>query len=133
MVAETAGSGERIVGTMAHLAAVPLEGSLTLALLPNLGPLEIGAILVIGLLLFGRRLPEVGRNVGRSIIEFKRGLRDVSSELEAESRKDSSSKPASLNEPTDSRTVSQSTQPVAEPAAQSPSASPASGEADKPV
>ncbi len=113
---------------MAQLAAAPFEGSLTLAFGAP-GPLEIAAILVIGLLLFGRRLPEVGRNVGRSIIEFKRGLRDVSNELEAESRKDSASKPASLNEPSDSRTVSQSSQPVAEPAVQSPS----NGEADKPA
>ena len=29
------------------------------------------------LLIFGRRLPEVGRNLGRGITEFKRGLKDV--------------------------------------------------------
>lgn len=61
---------------------------LTLAFLPNLGPMEIGLILVLGLLLFGRKLPEVGRNVGRSIVEFKRGLKDVSSELDAEARRE---------------------------------------------
>jgi TatA/E family protein of Tat protein translocase len=31
-------------------------------------------ILVVGLLIFGRRLPEVGKNVGRTIVEFKKGL-----------------------------------------------------------
>lgn len=61
---------------------------LTLAFLPNLGPMEIGLILVLGLLLFGRKLPEVGRNVGRSIVEFKRGLKDVSSELDAEAKRE---------------------------------------------
>ncbi len=103
---------------------------LTLGLIPNLGPLEIGVVLLLGLLLFGRRLPEVGRNVGRSIIEFKRGLRDVSNELEAESKRDSarasapssapSSAPASLSSDSgSSRTVSQSpVQPAAQPAAQ---------------
>jgi sec-independent protein translocase protein TatA len=31
-------------------------------------------ILVVGLLIFGRRLPEVGKNVGKTIVEFKKGL-----------------------------------------------------------
>ncbi|RLS52042.1 MAG: twin-arginine translocase TatA/TatE family subunit, partial [Planctomycetota bacterium] len=37
-------------------------------------------ILVVGLLLFGRRLPEIGRNVGKSIVEFKKGLKDAGNE-----------------------------------------------------
>ncbi|HEY4328850.1 MAG TPA: twin-arginine translocase TatA/TatE family subunit [Phycisphaerae bacterium] len=31
-------------------------------------------VLVIGLLIFGRRLPEVGKNLGKTIVEFKKGL-----------------------------------------------------------
>jgi sec-independent protein translocase protein TatA len=32
-------------------------------------------IAVIGLMLFGKRLPEVGRSVGKAIVEFKNGLK----------------------------------------------------------
>jgi sec-independent protein translocase protein TatA len=38
----------------------------------NIGPLEIGIVLVIALIVFGpKRLPELGRGLGRGIREFK--------------------------------------------------------------
>jgi sec-independent protein translocase protein TatA len=58
-----------------------------------LGPIgtpELIAILVIGLLLFGRRLPEVGRSLGRGIVEFRRGLSGIESEIDEASRRPSS-------------------------------------------
>lgn len=54
----------------------------TLGLFTSLGPMEIGIILLVGLLLFGRRLPEVGRGLGKSIVEFKRGLKDATDEID---------------------------------------------------
>ena len=42
-------------------------------------------LLVLGLLIFGRRLPEVGRSLGRSIVEFKRGIKGIQDEVEEES------------------------------------------------
>ena len=40
--------------------------------MPNIGPLEIAILLVIALLVFGpKRLPEMGRSLGRGMREFK--------------------------------------------------------------
>ncbi|MEZ5125182.1 MAG: twin-arginine translocase TatA/TatE family subunit [Thermoleophilia bacterium] len=45
--------------------------------MPNLGPWEIGAILLVVLLLFGAtRLPKLGRSMGQSIRGFKKGLQE---------------------------------------------------------
>jgi sec-independent protein translocase protein TatA len=43
--------------------------------MPSIGPLEIAVVLVIILLLFGpKRLPELGRSMGRGIKEFRHSL-----------------------------------------------------------
>jgi len=46
------------------------------------GPLELIVIAGFGLLLFGKRLPEVGKGLARSIVEFKKGLKDVTDEID---------------------------------------------------
>ena len=40
-----------------------------------IGWTEIAVIAVVAVLIFGRRLPEVGRSMGQSLVEFKKGLR----------------------------------------------------------
>jgi sec-independent protein translocase protein TatA len=41
-------------------------------MLGNIGPLEIGIVLVIALIVFGpKRLPELGNGLGRGLREFK--------------------------------------------------------------
>jgi sec-independent protein translocase protein TatA len=43
--------------------------------MPNIGPLEIVVILIIALIVFGpKRLPELGRSMGKGIREFKTSL-----------------------------------------------------------
>jgi sec-independent protein translocase protein TatA len=43
--------------------------------MPNVGPLEIVGLLLLALLLFGaKRLPEIGRSLGRGMREFKESI-----------------------------------------------------------
>jgi sec-independent protein translocase protein TatA len=40
--------------------------------MPNIGPMEIVVVLIIALVVFGpKRLPELGKSLGRGIQEFK--------------------------------------------------------------
>ena len=56
----------------------------TLGLIGNIGWPEILIVGVVMLLLFGRRLPEMGRSLGQGIVEFKRGLKDVTDDIKNE-------------------------------------------------
>jgi sec-independent protein translocase protein TatA len=48
---------------------------LSRAVLGNIGPLEIGILLLVVLLVFGpKRLPELGNGLGRGLREFKESV-----------------------------------------------------------
>jgi sec-independent protein translocase protein TatA len=44
--------------------------------------MEMMLILVVGVLLFGRKLPEVGRSLGKGIVEFKKGLKGLEDDVD---------------------------------------------------
>jgi sec-independent protein translocase protein TatA len=51
--------------------------------MPNVGPLEIGIVLIIALIVFGpKRLPELGNSLGKGIREFKGSISGESAEDE---------------------------------------------------
>ena len=52
------------------------------------GGTELLVIAAVGLLIFGNRLPEVGKSLGRGIVEFKKGLRGINEDIEEASKKD---------------------------------------------
>ena len=45
------------------------------------GPLEIALVAMAALLLFGKRLPDLARSLGKGVTEFKKGLSGVENEL----------------------------------------------------
>ncbi len=59
---------------------------------------ELVLLLVVAVLLFGRRLPDIARSIGRSLTEFKKGLKETQDDLEQatdmeESKKDIDQEP----------------------------------------
>ncbi|MCS7304049.1 MAG: twin-arginine translocase TatA/TatE family subunit [Thermoguttaceae bacterium] len=49
----------------------------------SFGPTEMLIILLLAVLLFGKRLPEVARSIGKSLGEFQRGVQSIQQELQA--------------------------------------------------
>jgi sec-independent protein translocase protein TatA len=47
----------------------------------GLGGQEILLLLVLGVLLFGRKLPDIGRSLGKTMVEFKKGMKGIEDEV----------------------------------------------------
>ena len=64
------------------------------------GGLEVLIIAGVALLIFGRRLPDVARSMGKSIVEFKKGLKDVKDDIDTASTPDDDRKALPANDQT---------------------------------
>ena len=82
----------------------------------GLGGQEILLLLVLGVLLFGRKLPDIGRSLGKTMVEFKKGMKGIEDEVSE------SSQPRAAIEP----------EPVRPPQRVTPSAKPTFDDAPAP-
>lgn len=70
-------------------------------MIPNVGPLEIIIVLVIALIVFGpKRLPELGKSLGRGINEFREGVSSIGKDHDEDDDDDADeAEPAELTPP----------------------------------
>jgi sec-independent protein translocase protein TatA len=81
---------------------MPLQASI-------FGPMEIGLLLLVVLLLFGaKRIPEIAGSFGKGIKEFKKNMNEVQASIDAPVQSTSSLPPAS-------QPVREENAPAAEP------------------
>lgn len=70
-----------------------------LGILPGgVGVPEMLVLGVIALLLFGKRLPEVARSLGKGIVEFKKGIQGIEDDVRTSSSRSTYSRPE-VNDP----------------------------------
>ena len=71
-------------------------------MIPNIGPLEIAIVLIIALIVFGpKRLPELGKSLGRGINEFREGVSKIGDDKDDDDDEDDEldREPAALTPP----------------------------------
>ena len=83
----------------------------------NLGAPEIILIALLAVLIFGKRLPEIGRSLGQGMVEFKKGLAGVKDDVKdaVDGTKDVASA---------ARNAGQQTPPATTPPTQQPPSTP---------
>ncbi len=65
----------------------------------GLGAQEMMILLVLGILLFGKKLPEVGRSLGKGLVEFKKGLQGIEDDVAGSIRTSDAAAPQSAPRP----------------------------------
>jgi sec-independent protein translocase protein TatA len=76
-----------------------------------MSPLTIVVILLLGVMLFGGKLPEMARDIGKSLLEFQRGMNEWGNEAKK-----------TIFDETSSKTVKEDPIPTPKPETQEPSA-----------
>lgn len=88
--------------------------------IPGLGTPEMIVLLVLGILLFGRKLPELGRSVGKTLVEFKKGMKGIEDEVHESSAPRASIEPEPVRPP---QRVTPSSKPTFDDAPAAPASS----------
>ncbi|MBM4074139.1 MAG: twin-arginine translocase TatA/TatE family subunit [Planctomycetes bacterium] len=86
-----------------------------------MGPLGMPEMIVLGiiaLLLFGKRLPEVARSLGKGVVEFKKGLRGIEEEVDSNVYR--RNEPSQYSRPTPPEEKVETTAPKFEPPTSAP-------------
>lgn len=86
----------------------------------GLGPMEMVIVGVIAVLLFGSRLPEVARGLGKSMSEFRKGMSGLQDELHSATSGSSSSRASSPSRFNEIDDRDEATAPKFEPPASEP-------------
>jgi len=59
----------------------------------SFGPMEIALVLLVALLVFGpKKLPELGKGLGQTIHEFRKGTRELQRDLDLSTSESTSEK-----------------------------------------
>jgi len=87
----------------------------------GLGPLELVAIAAIAVMIYGKRLPEVGQTVGRTVGQLRRQWQVMSREFEMAANLDS--QPPARGTPPSRRSAEEGGPTVASPKIEPPSES----------
>ena len=66
--------------------------------MPGFG--EMLLIAAIGLILFGKRLPEVGRSLGKGIVEFKKGIQGIEDDVDVAANRSTAPQQRTFTAPT---------------------------------
>jgi sec-independent protein translocase protein TatA len=88
----------------------------------GLGGQEILLLVVLGILLFGRKLPEVGRSLGKTLTEFKKGYKGIEEEINESSGPRAAIEPEAVKAP--QRVTPASPKPTFDDAPAAPSVPP---------
>mgnify|MGYP006281158237 CR=1 FL=1 len=83
--------------------------SASLVAMFGLGGQELLLLLVLGVLLFGRKLPDIGRSLGKTVVEVKKGLKGIEDDVSEPSAPRQAVEPEAIKAPT---RVTPSTKPT---------------------